>query len=249
MKVEFSKISNKLAFFDFDRTLVAHRYSREYMDARNEGYFKECVYALMALDEEHKNDRPLPCMQWYVKKLYDEGYGLYVLTHEIFNLRDQLKKSQLEQFYAGIPMTYFTVDAPEHKIDMMRAVAAAEKCDLSDVIFVDDMLSTVNMALNAGIDAKHLSDIVVLYETQHDHQEQDSLIRLDDAGSFTDFSGEMYTDADDMAQDTDGDDGTSFLEEVARRKMEKERNEPSEEEMELAYRECCKVVEKGLDVI
>lgn len=177
MKVEFPKVNNKLAFFDFDRTLVAHSYSKEYMAARQNGYLMECVWALTALKEEHANDRALPCMQWYAKKLQEEGYGLYCLTHEIFSLHSALKQEQLKMFYPDTPMTYLEVDKPEHKVDMMKAIAMIECCPLSDIIFVDDLQKTVTAALDAGIDAHHLSDIVVMYETMEKPREQDMYIR------------------------------------------------------------------------
>lgn len=180
MKVEFPKVNNKLAFFDFDRTLVAHSYSREYMAARQDGYLMECYWALTMLKEEHTKDRALPCMQWYTKKLFDEGYGLYCLTHEIFNLHGDLKQEQLKTFYPGLPMTYLEVNSPEHKVDMIKAVALVEDCPLSDIIFVDDLQSTVALALDAGIDAHHLSDIVVMYESKERPQEQDMMIRAKD---------------------------------------------------------------------
>lgn len=177
MKEMTAKTECKLAFFDFDRTLVAHNYSREFTDARRKGYFQECVQVLTALEEEHANDRPLPCMQWYARKLYMDGYELYCLTHEIFNLRDELKKDQLHLFYHDTPMTYLTVDDPDHKIDMMLALATVKGCTSEDIIFVDDLKNTVDKALAEGIDAKHLSDIVVLYESLKDFHEQDLMVK------------------------------------------------------------------------
>lgn len=173
MEINFPKVNNKLAFFDFDRTLVAHTYSKEYIKASQESYMMECVYMLSGLKEEHAKDVPLPCMQWYTKKLFDDGYGLYCLTHEIFNLRDVLKQKQLKLFYSEAPMTYLTVMSPEYKIDMIKAIAMVECCDLSDIIFVDDRMDTINLALKAGINAKHLSDIAVMYETNLAAQQQD----------------------------------------------------------------------------
>ncbi len=181
MKVEFPKINNKLAFFDFDRTLVKHTYSLDFIRAKEgeDGYLMECVYMLSAMEEEYANDRPLPCMQWYVKKLFEEGYGLYCLTHEIFNLRNRFKKSQLDLFYPDTPMTYLTTDTPEHKIDMIKAVAMAEACSLSDIIFVDDLMPTVYLAQKEGIDAKHLSDIVEMYESRKLFEQQDFVLSPD----------------------------------------------------------------------
>lgn len=172
LNVEFPKTNGRLAFFDYDWTLVTHNYSKDYFKAFADGYFRDCYYMLTALEEEHKGDKPLPCMQWYVKKLFDEGCEIYVLTHERFNLRDELKKAMLKKFYPDVPMGYLTVDSPDHKIDMMRAVAMTEGYEMSDVIFVDDRMETVNMAKGAGIDAKYLADVVVMYENSMDFQEQ-----------------------------------------------------------------------------
>jgi phosphoglycolate phosphatase-like HAD superfamily hydrolase len=173
--------TNRIAFFGFDRTLVSHRYSKEYTEDRSKGIFFDYLYELTALKDEHACDRPLPCMQWYAKKLQDEGYGLYCLTHATSNLVDLLKQEQLTEFYSETPMAYLTVDKPAHKIDMMRAVAAAEGCDLSDVLFVDDRMETVYDALRAGIDARHLSDVVADYETK-DASEQ--ALKLQKAGAM-----------------------------------------------------------------
>lgn len=225
MDIQFPNINNKLAFFDFDRTLVAHTYSKEYAKVRTGNYFMECVYCLTALMEEHAMDKPLPCMQWYAKKLFDDGYGLYVLTHEVFNLRDQLKKEQLKLFYPDTPMTYLTVDKPEHKVDMMMAIAAIEGCDLSDVIFIDDKMETVQMAQTAGIDAKHLSDIVTLYECRVTSQQQNVFIK---PKGFADFLNEDPTLSEKITHEhTDGI-NTGF----------------SDDELEKAYEECRKIVDK-----
>lgn len=180
---------------------------------------------MTALAEEHAKDIPLPCMQWYVRKLFDDGYGLYVLTHEVFNLRDQLKKEQMKLFYPDTPMTYLTVDKPEHKIDMIMAIAMVEGCDLSDVIFVDDKMETVQMAQAAGIDAKHLSDIVALYERRVTSQEQVTFIK---PKGFADFLKEDPT----------------LLEKITHEQAEGTYVGISDDELKKAYDECRKIVDK-----
>lgn len=104
--------------------------------------------------------------------------GIYVLTHEIFNLRDELKQDQLKHFYPNVPITYLTVDTPEHKIDMIRAVAVSEGCELADILFIDDNMKTIRMAAAAGIDARHLSYVVALYENRTAFQQQGSILTL-----------------------------------------------------------------------
>lgn len=176
--MEFPRINDKLAFFDFDETMMCHTHSHDYYRDIQGNYFKECLYMLTAMDQEHEGDRPLPCMKWYVNKLFEDGYGIYVLTHEIFNLRDKLKQDQLKHFYPNVPMTYLTVDTPEHKIDMIRAVAVSEGCELSDILFVDDNMKIIRMATAAGIDARHLSYVVALYENRTAFQQQGSVLTL-----------------------------------------------------------------------
>lgn len=177
MSMEFPKVDNKLAFFDYDWTLVVHNYSKDYLAAFVDGYLRDCYYMLTKIEEEHAGDKPLPCMQWYVNKLFENGYGIFVITHEMNNLRDELKKRKLKEFYSDIPVTYLTVDCPEHKVDMIEAVALSEGCELSDVIFVDDKMETVNMAKAAGIDAKYLSDIALLYETRYAAWQQGTVLK------------------------------------------------------------------------
>lgn len=227
--MDFPKISNKLAFFDFDRTLVAHSYSREYAAARKDSFMMDCLYSLTALNEEHAADRPLPCMQWYVKKLFDAGYGLFCLTHEQSNLRDELKKEQLKTFYPGMPMTYLTVGEPGHKIDMIKAVAAAECCDLSDIILVDDRMETINEAQALGIDAKHLSDIVVLYEYGNMSEQQDIMIK---PKGFAD-----YVKDDPSVMDV------ILYEEIEAHGSGRVQEGIPDEELERAVRECRQLIE------
>lgn len=164
MDVEFPKINNKLAFFGYSQTLVCHMYPVGYTKAAD--YFTDCTRFLTAPANEYTTDMPLPCMQWYAKELFDEGYGLYCLSCGASSLRDQFKKERLSAYYPDTPMTYVSVDIRKHKVDMMKAIAAAECCSPSDVIFVDSNMETVYEALAAGMDAKHVSVIAAIYESR-----------------------------------------------------------------------------------
>lgn len=87
---------------------------------------------------------------------------MYVLTHEVFNLRDKIKSESVKRDY-GIDK-YLTVDKAEHKIDMMKAVARAHGVPLNKVLFVDDKQNLIYDACAAGICGMHISNIVQLYE-------------------------------------------------------------------------------------
>lgn len=152
-----------IVIFDFDRTLCVHNYVR-----KNSGdftYEQECRYCLNTdmFMEEHANDRPLACMQWYVReKLMQPDTMLYCVSAEMFSLRDNYKKWFLARHYGG--MIYMTVDKPEHKIDLIRALAEENRVQLCDCELVDDSLSTVYAANRAGITGRHISDIMYDYE-------------------------------------------------------------------------------------
>lgn len=248
MKVEFPNVNNKLAFFDYDRTLVAHTHSREFMAARKDDYMMECLYMLTALEEEHASDRPLPCMQWFLKKLHEDGYGIYVLTHEPFNLRNNLKQRQLEEFFPGIPIAYLTVDSPEHKVDMMRAVAVAECCSLSDIIFVDDQMATVSAAVRAGIDGRHLSDIVVLYECGQAEEEQEMFLKPGGGTGCTVV--EPVLTAEYAERDTGGTERTEDVHRDHRLLAERNgRGRLTDAAVDEIYGDCLKLVENNGSVL
>lgn len=153
----------KVVVFDFDRTLCVHNYVR-----KNNGdftYAQECEYALdnRRFMEEHGGDRPLACMQWYVKeKLSQPGTMIYCVSQEIFSLRDEYKKSFLARHYGG--MIYMTVDKPEHKIDLVLELAKRDGAQPCDCELIDDSLKTVYAANQAGINGRHISDIMYAYE-------------------------------------------------------------------------------------
>ena len=151
-----------LRFYDYDRTLCVHNYPAWYQ--ANDNYEIECVTELAHQAELHENDRPLPCMQWYAMKCYRQGDKLFCLTHEIFSLRDELKKNFIARWYAQSPMKYLSTNTPEHKIDMIKAIAKIEGVPLSRCEIVDDKMETIYLATKEGIIGTHLSNIALLYE-------------------------------------------------------------------------------------
>lgn len=149
-------------FLDYDRTLFSHSYIAK--ASGDVGYETDAYIELSRLwrEREHAGDKPLRCMQWYVESQRADGARLFVLTHEIFNLRDECKKRMAIRHY-GI-YEYLAVDTPDHKIDMIRAVCKANDVEVSNAVLVDDMLSTVYAAERAGISGLHLSDVVVAFD-------------------------------------------------------------------------------------
>ena len=154
-----------LVFFDFDRTLCVHDYPMQYQGS--EDYEDECYSMLNILDVLHEKDRPLKCMQWIARKLRDNGAKLFCLTHEIFNLRNGYKIEFLNKNYADTPMKLIAVDSPSHKIDMIKAIARSYNIPLSKCMIIDDRMPTIIEANAAGIQAYHISNVMLWYEERY----------------------------------------------------------------------------------
>lgn len=152
----------KLAFFDYDRTLITHAYP--VAGRRTLTYEEECYIYLSdsAIKERHSGDKPLECMKWAIQHLKKHDAVLFVLTHEIFNLRSEMKSITAREVF-GIE-NYIEVDSPEHKVDMIKAIAKFHGVSLRSCLFVDDKMSTVYAAATEGIYAVHTSDITAAYE-------------------------------------------------------------------------------------
>lgn len=151
----------KVAFFDYDRTLFIHEYPAA--GQAHPTYEEECFIELTNQAARHKGDKPVKCMQWFVKLLQDNGCVCYVLTHEIFNLRNKLKSEEALRHYSIDKL--ITVDSSAHKIDMMRAVAKMHNINPRDCLLVDDKMQTVYDAASAGFTAIPCMNVAQLYES------------------------------------------------------------------------------------
>lgn len=149
-----------IAFFDFDRTLFSHGYPS--VREGHPSYLEECSIELEHQEERHAGDRSIAAMKWLVATLQSQDIETYVITHEIFNLRDKYKQDMAFKHY-GIT-NYITVNSPEHKIDMMRAVLESKTTYPGMCLFVDDKMDLVYKSCEAGIRGLHISNIQALYD-------------------------------------------------------------------------------------
>lgn len=156
----FSEV--QLAFFDYDRTLYAHAYPRT--GDPEDTYYDECIRMLSdkSMKERFAGDKPIKSTKWLVNLLQENKVPVYTLTHEIFNLRDVWKSFTAQRDF-GIKH-YLTVDSPEHKIDMIRAVAKIHNVPLRYCLFVDDKMDIIHLACAVGIYGLHTSNVAQMYE-------------------------------------------------------------------------------------
>lgn len=154
----------RLAFLDYDRTLFTHGYPSP--GEAHLTYQEECYEELVHQQERHERDKPVKCMQDMVKILQENGCVCYVLTHECFSLRDELKKSSAKEHY-NIER-YLATDSPDHKVDMILAVAKMHGVSLRDCLFVDDKMDIIYKACAAGITAIPVINVAQMFEDRED---------------------------------------------------------------------------------
>lgn len=150
----------RLAFFDYDRTLFAHQHP--FAGEPITTYEEECYNELINQEKLYERDQDVPAMKWAIDLLHGYGAVTYVLTHEIFNLRDDIKSTRAMEVY-GI-RNYLTTDSAAHKIDMIKAVAKRHGVKLSECLFVDDKMDIILLACENGISGVHTSNICATYE-------------------------------------------------------------------------------------
>lgn len=150
-----------MAFFDYDRTLCAHFYPSWYKPAN---YYEQVMFQLKNAHEIYKHDKPVTAMKKLVEQCYDNDVKMFCITHEIFNLRDDMKQKFLNSEYGDYHITYLTTNSAEHKIDMMRAYCDYFSIETRDVLFVDDNTGSLNLANIAGFRAYSISSVCADYE-------------------------------------------------------------------------------------
>lgn len=150
----------RLAFLDYDRTLFTHSYPVP--GEKHLTYQEECFEEFVNQARRHSGDKPVKCMQDAVRIMQESGCICYVLTHEIFSLRDDMKKDMAKKYY-NIDK-YLSVDSADHKIDMMLAVAAAHNVNPRDCLFVDDRMDIVYKACAAGFVGIPVINVAQLFE-------------------------------------------------------------------------------------
>lgn len=162
----------KLYFLDFDRTLCVHDYVKK--AAGPSTYFEECLTVLNKerFQAEYGRDVAPGYMKWYVRQLLaDKDNQCFVLTHEIFNLRDGYKKDFAERNYGLDRRNYLSVNSPDHKVPMMLAMAESMGLNPDDCYLIDDSVNTLYEAEREEINGIHISNVMVMYErhlAEHD---------------------------------------------------------------------------------
>lgn len=151
--------NEKLLFVDYDQTLVGHNYPRDYEESDAAYYDFLCQ---LTRPDIHTGDVMVPAVVDYMQDEEQKGTKVYVLTHALSNLRDELIAENMRK---AIPnATLLTVAAREYKIDMIRAVAYSRNVPLYNCELIDDIRLTLREALSYGVKVQRTVSLCAKWE-------------------------------------------------------------------------------------
>ncbi len=154
-KEAIESLKGKLVFFDFDGTLSEYRFLNRVGPEELTGEF---LYKL-AFERIYDTIRPLATMQEVVKMLDPEK--VYILGAITLNTEIEEKYKWLEKYYPSIKReNMIFVNNTTTKLGMLEAYRQKFNLDYKDIIFVDDMHSTIQSAEEMGFIAYHPSTFV-----------------------------------------------------------------------------------------
>lgn len=154
-KEAIESLKGKLVFFDFDGTLSEYRFLNRVGPEELTGEF---LYKL-AFERIYDTIRPLATMQEVIKMLDPEK--VYILGAITLNTEIEEKYKWLEKYYPSIKReNMIFVNNTETKLGMLEAYRQKFNLDYKDIIFVDDMHSTIQRAEEMGFIAYHPSTFV-----------------------------------------------------------------------------------------
>ena len=151
----------KVAIFDFDDTLAIHRDSNyvENRKADEDGYFLKAYENPQAFFETIEPCTANNDMRNLVGYCRNEGIPMFCVTGMRFSLHMSAKNAFIKKYY-GDDIELITSAGQERKSDVVRILIRHFNIQPEQVLFVDDMQSTLDKLSNdTGITSVHVSGI------------------------------------------------------------------------------------------
>lgn len=138
----------KYAFFDFDDTLCLWRYDKKQMS----NYYKDLLSNNTVYDAKpgefwHVNNSLKPI----IEDLTAQGIKCFVLTWTGCSLYVDKKKEFCDKYFPGCFTDVLGVSHAEDKVKLMTAYAERDEIWNSQILFVDDLYSTLELARSVNI--------------------------------------------------------------------------------------------------
>ena len=152
-KIDLTNI--KVVIFDFDDTLAIHK-NKDYVNQRNEN--KEILlnyYSNGYLNPDTFYDIIEPCtissqLQKVVEICEMQGIKMYCVSGMKFSFHLKAKENFLRKYYSE-HIEVISARSQELKCDAIRIIQRINKCDLNEIVIIDDIKDNIIRFNNMGI--------------------------------------------------------------------------------------------------
>lgn len=154
-KIDLSKI--KVAIFDFDDTLAIHK-DRDFNKHRNETEDNLLNYYLNAyLNPQSFYEAIEPCyilssLQNLIKIFETKGIKMYCVSGMKFSFHLKAKEHFIHKYYSD-NIEVISARTQQLKSDAAKIIGRINKCNLNEILFVDDNKDNIIRFNNIGIQA------------------------------------------------------------------------------------------------
>ena len=153
----------KVAIFDYDDTLAIHK-DREFLKHRSESEDNFLNFYLNAYlnpktfyenIEVCEKSKPLYKI---INILRNNGAKLYCLTGMKFSFHFKAKQNFVHKYY-GNDIEVISCYPQSRKADAVKIIQRINKCELTEILFVDDIKDNVDMLNDLGVHALLINDV------------------------------------------------------------------------------------------
>lgn len=153
----------KVAIFDFDDTLAIHK-DRDFLKHRSENeetylnFYLNAYLNPKTFYEDIESCNKSDSLYKIINILRNNGSKLYCLTGMKFSFHFKAKQNFIHSHY-GKDIEVIACYPQESKIDAVKIIQKANNCDLSEILFVDDIKDNVDQLNNLGVYALSIDEV------------------------------------------------------------------------------------------
>lgn len=156
--IKYENLLNKIAFWDIDGTLAAYRFKGHIVDQQG----NPDINFEDAINKGLFYDRPPSKFMQRVLRFVPTEKNI-VISH---CCNDKEKADKIKWLNKHFPMIsdYLIISYPESKADTIIKYCKINNIELSDVIFIDDVVRFLGEADRKGIESWHISSFLDIFE-------------------------------------------------------------------------------------
>lgn len=154
----------KLAFIDFDDTICVHPKNRPIV-----GHEHWDKLALTGVDIYKESVIPVR-MKQFIQDLVNDGIQLICLTHAPNTIIVDTKNDFLKKNYPDCFTKLVATSTTAEKVTVMKTYSEALNIPPEEILFVDDLIATLEIAREAGFNVIHPLQILLEDEMWTKHK-------------------------------------------------------------------------------